>query len=293
MSGRAEPRIRWSGMPATGRRQSFGPALRLLHRTRGRGAVMVETGTLRHAGNRESDGWSTLVFGWFAAATGGRLFTVDIDPGALVVAREVTRPFEAVISYVEADARRFLTGWDRSVRGAIDFLYLDSLDYEDPAASEQHCLAEARAAAPSLAEGALVLIDDTGAAGVGQRRLRYWGKGALVIPFLLAEGFRVEAITVPQVLLRRVVITDWDVAPRQVEGLEVEIVAAGCIVRHPESGRVHLLNHTAAAVLQLCTGTIPARDFPELIRALYGLAGAPAAEVADCLTRLLREDLVR
>jgi hypothetical protein len=86
---------------------------------------------------------------------------------------------------------------------------------------------------------------------------------------------------------------DWSHAPRQVDGIEVNPVADGYIVYQPDRDRVHYLNHTAVLVLELCDGQLPAGDIPRLLRDAYDLSAPPTDQVAECLTKLLDEGLVR
>ena len=48
--------------------------------------------------------------------------------------------------------------------------------------------------------------------------------------------------------------------PVQVNDLRVNFVGDGYIVHHPARDRMHSLNHTAAIVLELCTGENDASD---------------------------------
>jgi hypothetical protein len=86
---------------------------------------------------------------------------------------------------------------------------------------------------------------------------------------------------------------NWAACPIQAEGIEVNKVADGYIIYHPERDRVHYLNHTAVLVLELCTGNVPAREIPELLLASYDLPEPPTDEVAQCLSRFYAEGLVR
>lgn len=147
-----------------------------------RGAkTIVETGTSRQAGNWV-DGQSTKVLGSFAQRYGCRLWTCDIDETATAQAREATADCAAAINYVTSDSVAFL----KSFSEPIDLLYLDSLDAEkdgDPAASQDHALAEGQAALHALHMQSVILIDDC--------YQPQGGKGAKVIPFLLGQGWQI------------------------------------------------------------------------------------------------------
>jgi len=85
---------------------------------------------------------------------------------------------------------------------------------------------------------------------------------------------------------------DWNSCPRAATGLEINVVADGCVVYDPSLDRVHYLNHTAVVLLELCTGQVKASDLPELLQAAYNLPDAPVTEVAGCLEKLLDEGLL-
>jgi predicted O-methyltransferase YrrM len=158
-----------------------------------RGArTIAETGTARHPGNWRFDGQSTVVFGAFAQRYGGTVWTCDVAPSHVAVARELTARFAPHVEHAVADSVDFL----RRFPGPIDLLYLDALDFDvdAPAAAQAHALREAEAALHALHEDSLVLIDDCS--------LPEGGKGRRAIPFLLDRGWRVVR-TGYQVLLAR------------------------------------------------------------------------------------------
>lgn len=192
----------WESAPLSGRRSTFLRALRRLHQLVPQGAYILETGTVRGdcPSARAGDGWSTLIWGWYARHVGGHVWTVDADPEAVATCRKVTHEHAPWITYVAGDSVAFLQSGSPAHGRKIDLLYLDSLDYEDAPASESHHLAEARAALPILASQCLVLFDDSEFCSETAIAM---GKGALAIPFLLAHGFSVEWSDGRQVLLSR------------------------------------------------------------------------------------------
>src|SRR5258708_2095776 len=197
--------LNWSRAPEFGRRQTLINALKRLNGIKPEGACIVETGTSRDPSSREGDGWSTVAFGWYCFQTGGRTHTVDIAPEAIEACRGLTRNYADNIEYIRSDSLAFLRNWRNSERCAIDFLYLDSLDYVDYERSEKHHLAEAKAALHALAPNCLVLIDDTCPTGPcdlsGAPPLT--GKGARAVPYLLGKGFELEWCAGNQALLSR------------------------------------------------------------------------------------------
>jgi hypothetical protein len=76
------------------------------------------------------------------------------------------------------------------------------------------------------------------------------------------------------------------------QDLEINEVADGFVVYQPSRDRVHYLNHTAALVLELCTGSNTAFDIERAVRAAYDLPDSPSADVNRCLERFVDEGLV-
>jgi hypothetical protein len=143
--------------------------------------LVVETGCQR-ADLDYGAGMSTTIFGLFLKAHGGRLVSLDSDPGHVEFAR--SRAAGLPVEVVPTDSRPWLRGY---AGPPIDGLYLDSQDTYDPG-FEACCLEEAQAALPHLAAGAVVLIDDTYQAGGA-----WHGKGALAVPWLLGRSWRLLA----------------------------------------------------------------------------------------------------
>lgn len=85
---------------------------------------------------------------------------------------------------------------------------------------------------------------------------------------------------------------DMSWQPKAADGIEINAVADGYIVNQPERDRVHYLNHTAAIVLELCTGKNQAADLPELLRLAYNMSAPPREEVEECLQTLKKEGLI-
>ena len=149
--------------------------------------LVLETGTLRLAGNWEGDGQSTYLFDVFVQAElarqrGGALFSIDLSLDSIAAARRVCSGLANLICNDSVQAlhtlARLLSGRQASL------LYLDSfdLDLADPMPSATHHMMELAAAAPLLATGSLVAVDDyciDGKAG---------GKGLLVDLYMDSVG---------------------------------------------------------------------------------------------------------
>jgi predicted O-methyltransferase YrrM len=178
------------------RRDTLRATLALLQ---ARGATMlVETGTARLGlAKTKGDGASTIVFGLWAKQHGAHLHSVDIDPTAIAQARAAVaaQGLSDAVSFAAQDSVAFLSG----LQTPVDFLYLDSYDYDprDQAvqkASQAHHLQEFLAIESRLHEDSIVLIDDCAQPG--------GGKGKLVIEHMLKQGWRI-VMDRYQVLLAR------------------------------------------------------------------------------------------
>lgn len=143
--------------------------------------VILETGTIRQAEDWAGAGYSTYLWGAYAAARQGTVHSIDVDAGHVEFARAWTRDFGCVEVH-HADSVEWLRQYDGP---PVDVLYLDSLDTDQPGHAE-HCLAEVQAILPRLAAGALVLIDDT-----PRWRDDWQGKGRLAVPWLIRRGWQV------------------------------------------------------------------------------------------------------
>jgi hypothetical protein len=85
---------------------------------------------------------------------------------------------------------------------------------------------------------------------------------------------------------------DWTMRPRRAAGVELSEVTDGFLVYQPDRDRVHYLNPTAALLLQICDGSLPAVDLPPFLATAFSLAEPPRDEVAACLAKLLAEGLL-
>jgi Methyltransferase domain len=141
-------------------------------------ALIIETGSVRQAGNWLGDGQSTVLWGDFASRFDAEVHTVDLDPAP---ARRILDDLglgEAVQVH-GGDSVAFLHDFAvREPRRRIDLLYLDSydLDIHNPYPSALHHLMELAAARPCLGPGSIVAIDDNPELDTGG----HVGKGMLV-----------------------------------------------------------------------------------------------------------------
>jgi predicted O-methyltransferase YrrM len=170
--------------PENCRYDTFKCALELLEQ---RGAqIIVETGTARY-GTRyfDSDGGSTIIFAQWAKDHNAHFFSIDISASHLENAQTAVAQYvpewKNTVHFVCNDSIAYL----RQVDFMIDFLYLDSYDYEldNPSPSQTHHLMEIQAAYPHLKETSIVMIDDCDLPGGGK------GKDAII--FLLERGWKI------------------------------------------------------------------------------------------------------
>ncbi len=81
-------------------------------------------------------------------------------------------------------------------------------------------------------------------------------------------------------------------APTARDDVEVNEVEDGLVIYDTARDRVHYLNHTAALVFALCTGTNTVDVIAAQVGQAFDLDGGAAAEVDECLDRLAREGLL-
>ncbi len=153
---------------------------------------ILEIGSLRSMDPKSNDGAATVGFAWFAHKRAGHLITVDCDPAASVLVREHTAPWRRIVEVVTKSALEFKA----EVKHRVDLLYLDAWDHRQEEREGCH-LAVMKNWEAFLTRNALVLIDDIG----GQPAS---GKGAKVVPYLLAKGWHLVFHEGRQCLLSRI-----------------------------------------------------------------------------------------
>ena len=145
--------------------------------------LFLETGTSRF-GDKEcgGDGCSTILFGHLAKLIGAKLYSVDISKEFCEEARKVTKEFGDSVEIIVSDSLEFIKNFEK---GLIDFLYLDSFDFDPitPLVSQMHHLQEIELAYPKIHKRTVIMIDDC--------LLQDMGKCKLVDEFLKGEGWAV------------------------------------------------------------------------------------------------------
>ena len=104
---------------------------------------------------------STRLFDAYVRSFGGRLWSVDIEPEH--VRRLIPRVGQHT-TLVCDDSAAFLARWVSEHPGEhAGLVYLDSwdVDFAAPLPAAEHCLRELAAVMPALADGTLLLIDDS------------------------------------------------------------------------------------------------------------------------------------
>lgn len=80
--------------------------------------------------------------------------------------------------------------------------------------------------------------------------------------------------------------------PKRVEALELSPADDGFIIHEEARDRVHYLNTTAAAVLQLCDGATSDDEIARALQQHFELPEPPAEEVAKILEQFAEEGLI-
>ena len=143
--------------------------------------TVVETGVIRAEEDWAGAGFFTYLAGAYLHRVGGHLHAVDITPQHCEFARTWTKVFGRTVEVHQLDSVKFL----RDFEGAIDVLYLDSLDTTEPNHA-QHAFQEIEAAIPKLHDQSLIVFDDT-----PWQSGKWVGKGKTAVPFLLQNGWEI------------------------------------------------------------------------------------------------------
>ena len=178
------------------RQKTFRRAIELLEQRKA--TCLIETGVARYGlRNSKSDGASTAVFGLWSRNHDASLYSVDISSESITGAREAIEELDLLeqVKLVTGDSVQFLENFT----DPVDFLYLDSYDYDKhdksiQVASQEHHLKEFLAIEEQLRPQSIVLIDDCALPG--------GGKGKSVIEYMTRRGWQVDT-NAYQVLLTK------------------------------------------------------------------------------------------
>jgi len=159
---------------------------------------IVETGTLRPSTidpndislQWAGDGCATLVLANYAQEVGGWVFSCDNNKANVEYAKIHTEDLR--VDCIYQDSVEFL----KQFPFQIDFLYLDSCDYDpnNPLTSQQHNLNEIKAAYDKFKQNSVIMIDDTHQLDQGKHVLSH--------QFLLNNGWKVDTFCVQAIYIR-------------------------------------------------------------------------------------------
>jgi len=168
------------------RKESFEKVLDILLTESGQQwSTLVELGMTRN--DNLSDGHSTPLLAYIALKTQSQLYSVDTYIGSLEVTEKLLRGYglydPGKIHLILGDARSFLEQFSGP---AIDFLYMDAWSYEpeEREKTEKEALLSFMVAEDWFVKDSLILIDDV------LDPKTYDGKGRLVIPYAINEGYK-------------------------------------------------------------------------------------------------------
>ena len=146
--------------PQRDRASSLSIVFELLDQKEDKNFLIVETGCMRADHGQLAlgdDGASTFIFDDFINYYDGEVLSVDINQDNVNHATNMTSDKTKVTC---SDSVKYL--WSLPEDKKIDFLYLDSFDFEpnDPIPSQEHHLKELCAVMKNLQKGTIVCVDD-------------------------------------------------------------------------------------------------------------------------------------
>ena len=146
--------------PQRDRASSLSIVFELLDQKEDKNFLIVETGCMRADHGQLAlgdDGASTFIFDDFINYYDGEVLSVDINQDNVNHATAMTSDKTKVTC---SDSVKYL--WSLPEEKKIDFLYLDSFDFEpnDPIPSQEHHLKELCAVMKNLQKGTIVCVDD-------------------------------------------------------------------------------------------------------------------------------------
>jgi hypothetical protein len=80
--------------------------------------------------------------------------------------------------------------------------------------------------------------------------------------------------------------------PLLADGIDINQVEDGYVIYQQAKDRVHYLNHTAALVLEGCTGKNSVDDIVRIVQDGFDLPDSPVSDVNACLESLAREGII-
>lgn len=152
---------------------------------------IVETGCIR---GWAGDGQSTMILAMLAIRLHGDLDTFDISEVHIGHAKRWLNGLRIRVQWHIQDSVEGLS--QINIQYPVDFVYLDSFDYDasNPRPCQLHALAEVGAIYGKLSKNAIIMMDDA--------KLEGGGKVAMAVDFLKGRGWK-EAMSGYQVILTR------------------------------------------------------------------------------------------
>jgi hypothetical protein len=187
--------------PQRDRASSLEIVFELLDQKEDKNFLIVETGCMRADHGQLAlgdDGASTFIFDDFINYYDGEVLSVDINPSNVEHATRMTSDKTKVTC---SDSVKYL--WSLPEEKKIDFLYLDSYDFEpdNPVPSQKHHLKELCAVMKNLKKGTIICVDDhlnTPIFDQYRATLAYGGKATFIEDFmndigaeLLHDGYQI------------------------------------------------------------------------------------------------------
>lgn len=88
-------------------------------------------------------------------------------------------------------------------------------------------------------------------------------------------------------------MSQMDQFPVLANELDINQVEDGYVIYQHKKGRVHYLNHTAALILELCTGENTAETIIQLVLETFNLEDSEKLDVEEGLVSLEREGIIQ
>ncbi len=139
-------------------RQSFYKELIPMLIEKNKPLTIVETGTMW--GYQGS--FDTIIGDLLMNYTGGRLYTIDIDPIHIELSKSLSKEFESNIEYIIGDSIDVLMKFDKNFLRNVDMFYFDSfdIDLKNPSPSWNHHYMEFLTVLPFLNPAVIIAVDD-------------------------------------------------------------------------------------------------------------------------------------
>jgi len=152
--------------------------------------VFAEIGCIRQPTESKMDGFSTYYLAQEASWRGGMLYSIELDPSHIAIARSVMHYYALSdsVTFMNEDGATALNNLNQP----LDFLYLDGP--EDPGMHLEAFMAAERWLTPN----AIVAIDDA-----ENHQGMVLGKATTVIPYAQSKGWQLQMVPTARRLFRQ------------------------------------------------------------------------------------------